>query len=257
MKKTAVLFQLILKNEMAYMGNFFSNLFLIGFIQVSRFFYIDSLFSQNISFGSWGKTEAIFAFFVTIAVSFGLDGFFSSIAAFSRKVYHGQIDPFLCKPVSISFQFFLSRAQLASVVLGYLFMITAILFYHQQHSQLEPAPLLALGSLGYVLAVAAGTFLFGLVSLSIFWFHRTIPVDYIFSQLYKMNMVPGAVFSPRFLQLILLSMPVLVTSTTIVSAICFGKYEDMALLAVSCIILGLSFLSLFQLSLKRSPSFGG
>ena len=61
--------RLSFKSEMIYKMNFIFNLVLIVLFQITRYYYIDSLFLYQNEFGSWSLTEATFAFLLSIALT--------------------------------------------------------------------------------------------------------------------------------------------------------------------------------------------
>ncbi len=118
--------RLSFKSEMIYKMNFILNLVLIVLFQITRYYYIDSLFLYQNEFGAWSLTEATFAFLLSIALTFGIEAFTSSIGSFCRKVYLGQLDSLLCKPLSPSFVFFFWGAKLSNLLLSFLVLILAV-----------------------------------------------------------------------------------------------------------------------------------
>jgi ABC-type uncharacterized transport system permease subunit len=249
--------RLSFKSEMIYKMNFIFNLVLIVLFQITRYFYIDSLFLYQSEFGSWSLTEATFAFLLSIALTFGIEAFASSIGSFCRKVYLGQLDSLLCKPLSPSFVFFFWGAKLSNLLLSFLVLILAVSYYVARVSTAFSALDYLMVVAVFVLLIAANVLVFALASLTIFWAHRVIPVSYIFNQLLKLNLVPGSIYKKNLFTLFVFLTPTIISSAIFVSVFAVKQYFLVLYLALSCIMLMSVFLYLFRKALRYSPVHGG
>lgn len=251
------LFRLSLKSEMIYKMNFIFNLLLIVLFQITRYFYIDSLFLYQSEFGSWSLIEATFAFLLSIALTFGIEAFTSSIGGFCRKVYLGQMDALLCKPLSPLYVFFFWGVRLSNLLLSFLVLVLAVSYYAARvstsFSHLDYLMIISV----FILLIAANVLIFALASLTIFWAHRVIPISYIFNQLLKLNLVPGSIYKKNLFILIVFLAPTIISSAILVSVFAFKQYHLVLYLTLSCVMLLALFSYLFRKALRYSPGHGG
>lgn len=260
MKDLNTVIRLIIKTEMAYKANFVFHLALVALAQITRLFYIDSIFKHQPSFGQWTEREAILSFILSVSVLFGMESFIHSIGAFCRKVYLGQIDAFLCKPMSLNFLFFFRGARFVSLFFSVATFLFALFYYnHFSLPTISSSGILYCITIGVsvVGVIFANVLLFAVASLSVFWLSRLIPVSYIFNQLFKLNLVPGSVYSQGVFPFLVLLIPSLVSSAALVSVICFQQYSVLIYLFSCCCFFGILFNSLFRMALDHSPSHGG
>lgn len=249
--------RLSFKSEMIYKMNFILNLVLIVLFQITRYYYIDSLFLYQNEFGAWSLTEATFAFLLSIALTFGIEAFTSSIGSFCRKVYLGQLDSLLCKPLSPSFVFFFWGAKLSNLLLSFLVLILAVSYYVARVSTSFSAMDYLMVAVVFILLITANVLAFALASLTIFWAHRVIPVSYIFNQFLKLNLVPGSIYKKNLFTLFVFLIPTIISSAIFVSVFAFKQYILVLYLTLSCFLLTSVFLYLFRKSLRYSPVHGG
>lgn len=249
--------RLSLKSEMIYKMNFFMNIVLILLFQLTRYFYIDSIFFYQNKIGTWGVDEATFALLISISISFGIETFTSSISHFCRKIYLGDADALLCKPLSPSFIYFIWRAKLSNLIISVLILILSIIFYITRSNKLFIFADFILTGIVFVLLISVNVIIFGLFSLSIFWAHRLIPVSYIYNQLYKLNIVPGSIYKKEIFVIFLLLLPTIISSSIFISAIIFKETYLIFYILFSLLILLCVFLILFKKALNVSPTHGG
>lgn len=242
---------LLVKNnflrQAQYRVSFFGYLLITCVLYSAQFIFFRRLFDFNKDLGDYSVSDISLMLFTFISVNLIVEFFSGSIESFFNKVYHGGIEPYLTKPISLvqlilfGWCFPLNFFVLAGLQLLVIFGVFKLEFNWNLLSILAYAT-------SVVFSVMLNICFILLLNLLTFVVQRKLPVDYIHSKIFELSMVPTSLYPRRVFAAILLFVPSALSASVPVQILVQGNYS---LLAVQAAVL-ISFLLITKLSLRKA-----
>lgn len=245
-----------LLSSVKYKANIFGFLLITALTYVSRFLFIDRLIDfADGGLGGWTRDQVINLYYSGILVAVLSWSVASSIDEFYRYAYLGKLDPHLMRPVSIMKILFVRWIAGSNLLaLFFIFPLCIIDRWHVFTALTHFQFFLAVVALifGVVTIVASMLIVYSLTLI----LQRQIPIDYIFSELFRLTQIPPTIFNGVWIGLLILGMP-LILGTWAPAAVLNQDYKPMIhLLIVGIITILISFFTVSK-SLKFFDGLGG
>lgn len=232
-----------------------------GFISamwtIFNFFFTQLLVSSAGMIGTWSKNEmfllmAIFTIFDSFTWSF----FYFNMRRYTERVFSGELDGFLLKPIDT--QFLLSTEHNSYNNLFRLFIGIGVLIYALQHLSSVPTLfqiLLAILSMLVGLLIMYSIWFF--IATISFWVDRINNINDVIPSLRRLAQIPREVYQGVWSMLFCIGIP-LVLVTSIPAEIFTGKAQSqwIAYFFTFAIIAFIACRAFFFFSLRRYSSAG-
>ncbi|MCZ2159128.1 ABC-2 family transporter protein [Bartonella sp. 220] len=244
-----------LKNSSAYKANLVGYIGLTFIVTLIRLFYADSIYQNTNSLKGWTLEEFDGLIFFMLVISLLLNTFASSINNFFYALLSGKLEPLLMQPVPLVYHMLLRWANnnnllilLGLLVLGALYNIPKLDF-----TLLSITITLLTVLFAVISNLAFVTLLHSISLLS----QKYLPVEYIHSEMFKLNLLPPHLFGTMSLIAIISFVPSLVGAGVTVTAL-LNPYSSLIyyywLSTVICVITAWQF---FRVLMKKRVSLGG
>lgn len=199
-----------LRGSLQYRANFIGFLVLTALTYGFRLAFMDRLVDiGDGSVGGWSREQVLSLYYVGIVVSLLSWSVASSIDEFFRHAHRGDLEAHLMRPVSVLT--LLTVRWIAGPNLLALLVVVPLAVVDQWHSLVGVAPLnLVAAALGVLLATVAVTSTMLIVYSLTLVLQRQVPVDYVFSELFRLVQVPPTVFTGAWIGLLVVGLPLVV-----------------------------------------------
>ncbi|EJF77891.1 ABC-type uncharacterized transport system, permease component [Candidatus Bartonella washoeensis] len=245
-----------LKNSSAYKANLVGYIALTFIVTLIRLLYADSIYQNTSSLKGWTLEEFNGLIFFMLVISLLLNTFASSINNFFYALLSGKLEPLLMQPVPLVYHMLLRWANNNNLLILFGLLILNALYVNMlklDFTLLSITITLLTVFFTVISNLAFVTFLHSISLLS----QKYLPVEYIHSEMFKLNLLPPHLFGMMSLIAIISLVPSLVGAGVTVTAL-LNPYSSLIyyywLSTVICVIIAWQF---FRVLMKKRISLGG
>lgn len=245
----------ISSSQFRYGGNFFSYTIVVATGYLVMFLYIDALFQFANSVGGYGPLDFYFILYISAFVGLTANIFEMSVYRFFREWACGSIVPFLTQPRSIAVTMLFRWARVQNIPIIFVFLIAWPFFDHGFGDR--GVDQWILGILAMLLGVVAILcFVIGISLLTVYT-HREMPVDFVSSEVHRLNILPLGVY-PSEIRLWTVAILPSIFSASIPAHLFLGGEINIFLFFAFCTsVFGLIVWRLSVLALSAFDHLGG
>lgn len=244
-----------LKAQLAYHFDFIGQICLRLIMYGMKLLFLSSLFQYTDSLGNWSEQECIFVLYMTLLVTVFTDVFDISIFQFYRQVSLGSIQPHILKPVNIYSLMVTRWSRPTSVAMFLFFSLFFFFFLPDLH---KPSFLNWLFFfINFLCGIICNILFVSLLSLSTFMIQRSLPIDYIYSEVLRLCPFPLSVYPEKSLIAIMLIIPSLFCASMPSLALLKSDLYYSWIFILSTVILTFIHKIAFDFMIKSYDGLGG
>ena len=205
--------------------------------------------------GGWNRSQILNLYYVGLIVSLISWSLASSVDMFFRHAHQGDLDGHLMRPVSVPTILMLRWAAGPNLLGLALVLPLAIVDRWSMITNIGPLRL-SLAGLGIILAVVSVVSAMVMTYSLTLILQREIPVDYIFSELFRLVQVPPTVFTGSWSGLLVVGLPMVLGVWAPVSVL-EGSFLPLLGLAVVATLTLMTAIWAVRKSLAHFDGLGG
>lgn len=245
-----------LRSSLQYRANLWGFLVITVVTYAFRLAFLERLIDiGDGQVGGWGHSQVLNLYYIGLIVSLISWSLASSVDEFFRHAHRGDLDGHLMRPVSVSTILMLRWAAGPNLLGLALVLPLAIVDRWSVITNVGPLRLILAG-LGVVLAVVSVVSSMVMTYSLTLILQREIPVDYIFSELFRLVQVPPTVFTGPWLSLLVLGLPLVLGVWAPVSAF-EGSFLPLLALVVVATLTLVAAIWAVRTSLTHFDGLGG
>ena len=209
--------KLCLKSNSTLRVDFIGFMFVTLIIFVFRYAYFGIFFQEVDDLGGWTESEIYLLFTISILLSLLTDVFASSVHKYFDDVHKGKIEAYLVKPTP-QFQVLMFRHLNMSNLLLFvlLAMVFAVYLFYYVPSNGYRVDQLVFSIFLFIVGVVVNISFVIILESFTFVSKRSLPVDYIHSELSRLTQVPITLFDSISMSTILALLPLVFSSSIII-----------------------------------------
>lgn len=239
-----------------YRFNFIGLLFILTIVYLTKIIFLDSLFQFTKNIAGWNKFELMYLLYTMILSLLMTDIFGTSVLKFFQKIYYGEGDIYFTKPISIFYYIFFAWANTSNFIPLIIMAVSGgYYFYDVIRETTNLFIFLYLFSL--TLGVLINVLLIGNLCSLTFIVKKQVPVDFLFSEISKIMILPFDFFSKKVGVYLLLIIPSIFSAAIPSAIILKHEYPLLVLQVITSIVSVVCFYLFYHYCLKRYEGVGG
>jgi ABC-type uncharacterized transport system permease subunit len=244
------------KVEMSFKFDFFSDLILGAIYNIFLLLVFKIIFSHIKYLPDWTYQDLFIAFLIYNSIIYFLESIIESISEAFNTIYDGKFDPFLCKPLSIQFLiifYFFKPTRILLSLFIILFTYTYIFNLGYFESTLD---FLCFSFSLFLILMINIFFIFILNSMTLVS-ERALHLEVVHHFIMELCFIPPKIYGEKLLNLILIFIPVILTSSLPVLILVYNKYSLLYLLILTFFLFLFITIFIFKNLSKFIKNFGG
>ena len=245
----------VISVQLRYRGNLLFYIFVVFLSYFIKLAYIGAVFQFTATVGGYTAEEVIFVIYLSAISALTANIFVVSIYNFFRALTQGKVVPFLVQPRPILITLLCRWARVENTAI--------ILFLLPFWPYLDPgfegrtALHWIVGLVGLVVGVVSIIVFVSGLSLLTFAIRREIPVDFINSEVQRLNMLPVGVYPTEIRHWAIALMPSIFSAAVPASALLKGQYVPSLVFLVATLASGVIVWHVLTRTLVRFDHMGG
>ena len=242
-------------SHLAYRANLFGHVAVLIFTYGTRLLVLGGLFQYTNNLAGWTQTEATLLLYVTLLAGLSADIFDVSVLQFYRQVALGTIQPFLTKPVNPYILMLARWSKPSSFIVLLVFLPLSFFFFYDLPTL--PVHHWLLFFLTFCCGVICNVIFVSLLSMSTFIIQRTLPVEYIYSEVFRLCPYPLNIYPKASLGVLVFTIPSIFCASLPAYVLLRGGIDFAVIFLLATIFLTIAHHFSFRFMMRRYESFGG
>ncbi len=256
LNKIFSIFLINYKREMSFKFDFFSDLILGAIYNIFLLLVFKIIFSYIKFLPDWTYEDLFISFLLYNSITYFLESVIESVSEAFNNIYEGKFEPYVCKPLSIHFllvfYFFKPTRFILSLIM---ILCTSIYIFNLGHfkSILE----FIYFSFSLIMILSINVFFIFILNILTLISERALHLEVVHHFIMELCFIPPKVYGEKLLNLILIFIPVILTSSLPVLIIVYNKYYLFYMLIFVFILFLSITMYIFKNISKLLKNFGG